>query len=296
MICGGPATRRPVMDLMSKSKNLKTMASKRRKATVRIKRDQVWLKLAIRDIHTYVLIPSFSPIKGSKKQKVEITSGARDIRGFLSSPIAGSSNATVTSGTPSSPLKRTRPAFKSPVKGPGTSGTDGIKSVAKGKSISGYFNSSNPSAKGKTVAGFVGATKNKGSSTITVKSPSMASTETSPPSNKARPTQGGVVSRPVTSFTPFSGQGRLLGGGVGGSSTKTPWSTTSLATGSKIQSLTPTRSPIKKESAAKIVEIVSLDDSRDEKPTVKEELVPCPVCQTLMAISQVNSHLDSCLL
>jgi hypothetical protein len=80
----------------------------------------------------------------------------------------------------------------------------------------------------------------------------------------------------MTSFIPFTGQGRLLGGGP--PKVNTPWAN-------------PSTSSIKKETP-KVVEIVSLD--ADDSPE-DEKKVPCPICQSLISLSQINAHLDSCL-
>jgi hypothetical protein len=215
-----------------------------------------------------------------KKQKIEIPSGARDIRGFLNSPTAGPSNKAATA---TGNLSTSQPKLptNNPVKGKAWTGFSGKNvSPPKGKAISGYFTTSTTSGKGKTVTGFAGSVKNKGSSTITVTSPSSGSTETSEP-NDARPTQGGIVSKPpsMTSFIPFTGQGRLLGGGS--PKVNTPWASVA----------NPSTSSIKKETP-KVVEIVSLD--ADDSPE-DEKKVPCPICQSLIGLSQINAHLDSCL-
>jgi len=106
--------------------------------------------------------------------------------------------------------------------------------------------------------------------------PTSSITEVRPDdeSSQSRPTQGGVVSVPSTSrtFTPFAGQGHVLGGTV------------------------RARSPPRLNQSAvpkKGVEIIELDDSLvlpDE-----EEKAPCPVCQKSLPLSQINIHLDSCL-
>lgn len=55
-------------------------------------------------------------------------------------------------------------------------------------------------------------TKNRGSSTITVKGSGSSSTELDQPST-AKPTKGGIVSTPASSidFVPFAGAGHVLG-------------------------------------------------------------------------------------
>lgn len=223
----------------------------------------------------YLLLSLCISFTDSKKQKIEAPSGARDIRGFLNSPSAGPSSKAITS---SGNLSTSQPKLptNNPSKGKAWKGFSGKNvSPAKEKTISGYFKTSTTSDKGKTVTGFAGTVKNKGSSTITVTSPSSGSAGPTEP-NDARPTQGGIVSKPLTSFIPFTGQGRLLGGGP--PKGNTPWA-------SIVQP-----SSIKKESTK--VEIVSLDD--DDSPK-DEKKVPCPICQSLIDIKQINTHLDSCL-
>ena len=139
---------------------------------------------------------------------------------------------------------------------------------------------------------------NRGSSTVTVKAPSVRSTETEE-SSDARPTQGGVVAKPSsnTSFIPFSGQGRLLGGGPA-SKPEVPSRLLGGGPVLKIEKIPPSSQPTSfiktDETQKKIVEIISLDDSHDEI-IPKEEKVPCPVCQSLISVSQMNAHLDTCL-
>lgn len=206
----------------------------------------------------------------SKKQKIEAPSGARDIRGFLNNssvPVPSTSKMITPShpsSNPSHPSRSSHPNVK-------------ISSPGKEKKINEYFGTFYPSAKGKSVSGAVGMMKNKGSSTVTVKGPAFEST--SPiESSGAKPTQGGVVSKPtpVTTFVPFTGQGRVLGGGS-----------------AKPKPEPQSQLPIIKAEATRKVEVVCLDDSRDDSP--KEERVPCPVCQSYIALSLVNVHLDSCL-
>lgn len=178
---------------------------------------------------------------GSKKQKVEVPAGARDIRGFFTSPP---SNKPIASGSQS----------------------NFVKSAATG-------NSKFPAGK----SGFAGMVKNKGSSTVTIRSPTVDVDNPSagPSSNDARPTQGGVVSRPPSNFIPFAGPGRVLGGGATKVKTENP-----LATKSK---------------SVSVIATINLDDSLPIDHTPGEELVPCPSCQVLLCISQINAHLDSCL-
>lgn len=218
----------------------------------------------------------------SKKQKMEMPSGSRDIRGFLASPTSGpsTSKALVTAANVASPLPK--PQSNNTSKGKSTTGFSGKKaSPSKDKPISGYFGTSSNPSKGKTVTGFVGMVKNKGSSTVTVTSPSVGSAKTVKPED-ARPTQGGIVSKPtsLSSFIPFTGQGNLLGG--------CPQKISIPSTSGAKQST----SSIKKETT-KVVEIV-LDDSHNED-SPEEKQVPCPICQSFVALSQINTHLDSCL-
>lgn len=214
---------------------------------------------------------------------MEIPSGARDIRGFLASPTAGpsTSKALVTSGNVASP--QSKPQTNNTIKGKSLTGFPGKNaSPAKGKTISGYFGTSGNPSKGKTATGSVGMVKNKGSSTVTITSPSTGLAKTVKPED-ARPTQEGIVSKPTSlaSFIPFTGHGNLLGGGPPKNS---------------IPSTSGFRQPTSsiKTKGAKIVEIVSLDDSHNED-SPREKQVPCPICQSFVALSQINTHLDSCL-
>ena len=117
--------------------------------------------------------------------------------------------------------------------------------------------------------------KNRGSSTITIRSPTAVDNPTAgPSSNDARPTQGGVVSRSQSNFTPFSGPGLTLGGTIK----------------AKIEKPAASQS-----NSAAVIETVNLDDSFPNSHIPGEELVPCPACEMLLPISQVNVHLDSCL-
>lgn len=221
-------------------------------------------------------------VPDSKKQKMEMPSGSRDIRGFLASPTSGpsTSKALVTAANVASPLPK--PQSNNTSKGKSTTGFSGKKaSPSKDKPISGYFGTSSNPSKGKTVTGFVGMVKNKGSSTVTVTSPSVGSAKTVK-TEDARPTQGGIVSKPtsLSSFIPFTGQGNLLGG--------CPQRISIPSTSGAKQST----SSIKKETT-KVVEIV-LDDSHNED-SPEEKQVPCPICQSFVALSQINTHLDSCL-
>lgn len=126
------------------------------------------------------------------------------------------------------------------------------------------------SIKGKSLIGSGGTlSKNNGSSTVTIKNPNSNNPGPSR-STDAKPTQGGVVSKPGSNFVAFTGQGHTLGGA------KTEKS--------------PQASNIPK---LKMIETISLDDSHETLP--QEDVAPCPVCQTLVAVSHINQHLDMCL-
>ena len=113
--------------------------------------------------------------------------------------------------------------------------------------------------------------KNKGSSTVTEKTPSLNNAGPSEPID-AKPTQGGVVSKPPSNFVAFTGRGHTLGGVLPKAEKPSQTST---------------------KPKPKVIETVNLDDSRETPP--QEDVAPCPVCQTLVAVSHMNQHLDMCL-
>jgi len=145
--------------------------------------------------------------------------------------------------------------------------------------IRGFFNSSptagtskrkganqtapNPTTiKGKSLKGSTGPVSNEGSSTVTVKNPNL---------DTAGPTQGGIVSKPLSNFIAFAGTGHTLGGTVPPKVEKPP--------------ATPNISKLR------VIETISLDDSLE----IPAQNVECPICRTLIALSHMNQHLDLCL-
>lgn len=236
MTRGGLSMKPLVVVLSPRSKNLKTMESKRKKRHLAVQvnppipANQVAYFQNLSDILQTDL--RYFVQLDSKKPKFSHSSGSQDIRGFLKSPS--------TSG-----LKSTAPSS--------------VPAVT--------------STKGKSLIGSGGIlSKNKGSSTVTVKSPSLGSPGPSG-SVDAKPTQGGVVSKPASNFVAFTGRGHTLGGGVIPRVEKPPQASTI--------------------SKPKAVEIVSLDDSRETAP--QENMAPCPVCGMSVAVSHINQHLDLCL-
>lgn len=191
----------------------------------------------------------------AKKAKIEPPApSSRDIRGFFGSPskpVAGSSGVK-TSPTNRGKTKSTGEVLRKPSAGPSGVAGGALRkpSAATTGDIRGFLNKGSGSTRG-------GVTANKGSSTVTIRAPSAASSSSS---SDAKPTQGGVVSTPAANsdFVPFTGRGHVLGGGG--------------------------------KSSQKTVPLVDLDDSRDE-----DDVVACPVCSANVPAVRINTHLDVCL-